>query len=274
MHLGHAYAAKVAHDLARTAGGSFLLRIEDIDRARSKPKWENAIYDDLSWIGLNWDSPVIRQSDRLNTYNVGLLRLAEMGLLYPCRCRRADIQSALSAPQEGAAMFGPDGVIYPGLCRNRELQDADPDDVLRLDIRKAISKLGHGAKLGFFETGPIHEGEHVLDIGSIPQTIGDVVLARRDMGTSYHLSVVLDDAEQNVSLVTRGADLFSATPLHRILQALFDLPIPVYHHHKLLRDDKGKRLAKRDDAKALSTYRSAGESAVDIWSRVTAAAKF
>lgn len=271
LHLGHVYAALVAEGRARAVGGKFLLRIEDIDRARSRIEYEQLIYDDLSWIGSRWDGPVLRQSDRLPVYAAALKTLGERGLLYPCRCTRGDIRAALSAPQEGAPIVGPDGLIYPGTCRGRRYADRQDDDALRLDMRAAIAALGGAAAvaaLGFTETGPIHPGGHALDPGHLVQGIGDVVLARRDMGTSYHLAVVVDDAEQGVTEVTRGVDLFEATPLHRLLQALLGLPVPDWHHHDLIRDAAGKRLAKRDDARAIATYRAAGETPAQVRARV------
>ncbi len=271
LHLGHVYAALVAETRARAVRGRFLLRIEDIDRARSRIEYEQLIYDDLSWVGSRWDGPVLRQSDRLPVYAAALKTLGERGLLYPCRCTRSDIRAALSAPQEGAPIVGPDGLVYPGTCRGRRYADRADDDALRLDMRAAIAALGGAeavAALGFTETGPIHTGRHALDPDHLVQGIGDVVLARRDMGTSYHLAVVVDDAEQGVTEVTRGVDLFEATPLHRMLQALLGLPVPDWHHHDLIRDAAGKRLAKRDDARAIATYRAAGETPAQVRARV------
>lgn len=241
LHLGHAYSAMLAHDMAMAAGGTFLLRIEDIDRTRARPAWEAQIYDDLRWLGLTWPTPVMRQSDRQAAYDAALDRLWGRGLLYPCACSRKDIETAASAPQEGAPM-GPDGVIYPGTCRGHDRAGDRPSDVpLRLDVIRADP-----SALAF------------------AQDIGDVVLCRRDMGTSYHLSVVVDDAAQGVTHVVRGADLTDATPIHALLQKLLDLPTPIYHHHRLIRDNDGKRLAKRDDARAISTYRADGATPNDI----------
>ena len=262
LHLGHAYAALVA---AREAGpdGRFLLRIEDIDSTRSKPEWETAIFDDLHWLGLDWPQPVMRQSDRMPAYRAALDRLAERGLIYPCRCRRADIRAALSAPQEGATpAVGPDGPVYPGTCRGRPMAEAGPEDALRLDMGRALDALS--TLPAFDERGPLHAGRHELDPATMRDGVGDVVLARRDMGTSYHLSVVVDDAAQGITLVTRGADLFEATPIHVLLQALLGLPVPDYLHHRLIRDDNGRRLAKRDDARAIRLYREEGLSPADL----------
>lgn len=269
LHLGHAFAAIFAHDMARREGGRFLLRIEDIDRQRSKPQWEQAIHDDLAWLGLTVDG-VMRQSDRLPAYHQALDRLWARGLLYPCRCSRRDIDEALGAPQEGAPM-GPDGLIYPGTCRGRirdGMHDAAPREVnLRLDMSLAVGfpgifapRNGAGEVCGFTEKGRWV----AFTAAEMVQTVGDVVLARKDFGTSYHLSVVLDDAAQGVTHVTRGEDLFEATRIHVLLQRLLGLPVPQYHHHGLIRDDQGKRLAKRDDARALAKYRAEGATPADI----------
>ncbi len=251
LHLGHAYSALFAHDMARAAGGTFLLRIEDIDQSRARPEWESQIYDDLAWLGLTWPTPVMRQSDRLPAYAAALDTLWARGLLYPCTCNRRDILAAASAPQEGAAM-GPDGIIYPGTCRVQSRTGPRPlDTALRLDMNKALQAVDT-------ETFYVAGNQHMTD------NIGDVVLSRRDMGTSYHLSVVIDDAAQHITDVVRGADLREATPIHVLLQHLLQLPTPTYHHHRLIRDDAGKRLAKRDDARAIATYREGGATPSDI----------
>jgi glutamyl-Q tRNA(Asp) synthetase len=271
LHLGHAYSAILAHDMARAAGGRFLLRIEDIDQTRARPEWETLIQEDLHWLGLTWEEPVMRQSGRMAAYADALDRLWAMGLLYPCDCSRRDIAQALSAPQEGAEpMIGPDGPVYPGTCRPAP-GAARPahrprDRALRLDMARAVAAPSTGQP-GFTETGAGPKGQSGR-VDVIPDDathgIGDVVLARRDIGTSYHLSVVVDDAAQGITHVTRGADLFEATPIHVILQRLLGLPTPIYHHHRLIRDDRGKRLAKRDDARAIRTYRDDGISPGDV----------
>jgi glutamyl-Q tRNA(Asp) synthetase len=254
LHLGHAYAAIFAHDRARASGGRFLLRIEDIDRQRSKPAWERACLDDLAWLGLTWDS-VMRQSQRQPAYDAALDALWARGLLYPCRCTRRDIDEALGAPQEG--VLGPDGPVYPGTCRAVPLGPRPLDQHLRLNMKKAVQ----GLDTLFFHD----DGIAVATLAAAyVDGIGDIILARRDFGTSYHLSVVLDDAAQGVTLVTRGADLREATAIHRLLQHLLGLPVPDYLHHGLIRDDAGKRLAKRDDARALAKYRAEGASPEDI----------
>ncbi len=259
LHLGHAYSALLASDMAADAGGTFLLRIEDIDQSRSRSRWTDMIYDDLSWLGIAWPRPVLRQSDRTAAYRAALDRLAAMGLTYRCTCSRRDIALAATAPQEGAPTHGPDGLVYPGTCKSLDRGDADA--AIRLHMDRAIDRIG---EITYEEIG--EGGRHSVHTShaTLRDGIGDVVLARRDMGTSYHLSVVLDDAHQRVTHVTRGRDLAEATPIHVILQRLLGLPSPVYRHHRLIRDANGRRLAKRDDARALATYRAAGATPDDI----------
>ena len=247
LHLGHAYSALLAYDMACAAGGQFLLRIEDIDQSRARPAWEAQIYDDLHWLGIRWESPVLRQSDNLDTYFRAIDQLWWDRLLYRCDCTRANIQAALSAPQEGA--YGPDGIIYPGTCRNtQEMRDHYPqttprDAALRLDLTTYPNGL---APFTFNDT---IKGETTFTLKQAQSEIGDFIVGRKDSGTSYHLSVVLDDAAQGITDVVRGEDLFEATKIHVMLQRLLGLPTPTYHHHRLIRDDMGKRLAKRDDAR-------------------------
>lgn len=249
LHLGHAWAAICADD-----AGDMLLRIEDIDQSRARPAWEAAIFEDLRWLGFTWPQPVMRQSERMDAYADALDRLWAMGVLYPCTCNRRDILQAASAPQEGAPLTGPDGVIYPGTCRNRPRTGPRPEGVaLRLDA-------GSVGDLAWTEAG----APRSLDRETFRRTIGDVVIARRDMDTSYHLAVVVDDAAQQIGLITRGEDLAEATPIHVALQGLLGLPVPRYRHHDLVRDAAGKRLAKRDDARAIASYRAAGWTAKDL----------
>jgi glutamyl-Q tRNA(Asp) synthetase len=262
LHLGHAFSALTAWGMARAAGGEMLLRIEDTDRARARPDSEAAIFEDLAWLGLSWPEPVLRQSQHLARYEAALDRLAALGVTYPCRCTRADIRAALSAPQEGA---GPDGPVYPGTCRGRSMAERGEGDAVRLDLARALERLGDAGTLGFEETGPAHAGWHRLDPAALVLGTGDVVLGRKDIGAAaYHLAVVVDDAHQGISHVVRGADLWEATPLHRLLQALLDLPVPVWHHHRLVRDADGRRLAKRHDARSLATLREGGATPNDI----------
>ncbi|MDT8328298.1 MAG: tRNA glutamyl-Q(34) synthetase GluQRS [Roseovarius sp.] len=265
LHLGHAFSAITAYDMAIAAGGIFHLRIDDIDQSRSRPAWEAQIFDDLHWLGLSWPTPVLRQSDRLPRYRDTLLRLWNMGLLYPCTCTRADIRATASAPQEGVAPHGPDGLIYPGTCRpaTPPVGPMPTDSALRLDMARALDRLT--APPTYTETGAGPNGESgLITPHTMAQTVGDVVLARRAMGASYHLSVVIDDADQHITHVIRGQDLFEATQIHVLLQGLLGLPTPLYHHHRLIRDETGKRLAKRDDARAIATYRTEGASPDDI----------
>jgi glutamyl-Q tRNA(Asp) synthetase len=267
LHLGHAFSAILAHDMARAAGGTFLLRIEDIDRARSRPEWEAQITDDLRWLGLTWPEPVMRQSERLPAYRAALGALWARGLLYPCTCARRDIAAAAAAPHEGEPPMGPDGIVYPGTCRGKPRTGPLPDETaLRLDMAAALAAIGPAPHY-FEETGAGPGGETgtiAISPAHLVTQVGDVVLARREMGTSYHLAVVLDDAAQGVTHVTRGNDLFAATAIHVVLQRLLRLPTPRYHHHRLIRDEQGRRLAKRDDARALRLYRDAGASPQEI----------
>lgn len=263
LHLGHAYSALLAFERAQAADGQFLVRIEDIDQGRARPEWEALIFEDLCWLGLSWATPIMRQSERLDAYAQALEKMWSEGLLYQCDCNRRDITEAVGAPQEGVPIHGPDGVIYPGTCRNLHPRSGPvPQNVtLRLDMHSALRRL----------TGPLMYTETGIAPGDVDvrrthpiETIGDIVLARRDMATSYHLSVVVDDAAQIITEVVRGADLADATRIHVILQAVLGLPTPDYHHHRLIRDVNGKRLAKRDDARAIAKYRSEGASPQDI----------
>ena len=255
LHLGHAFAALTA----AARGERFLLRIEDIDHQRCRPQWEAAIHDDLRWLGLRWEQPVMRQSERLGAYAAALRDLTALGLTYRCTCSRADIRAALSAPQEGGE--GTDGPRYPGTCR--EL--GQTEGAIRLNMRRAVARVG---AVSYHETGTAQGKVAVAEVALLIDMIGDIVLARRDIGTSYHLAVVVDDAAQAVSEVTRGEDMAAATPVQVLLQRLLGLPTPRYHHHRLIRDEQGKRLAKRDDARALSRYRAEGVSAADLRARL------
>ena len=240
LHLGHALAALTAAQRA----DRFLIRIEDIDQTRCRPDYEQAIFDDLHWLGLTWETPVLRQSTRTAAYAQALQVLTKKGLIYHCTCTRADIRATLSAPQ------GPVGPIYPGTCRRA----GHTHGTLRLNIAKATATL---PDLTFTESGQCHRFNP-------RQLTDDVILSRADIGTAYHLAVVVDDAFQGITEVTRGMDLLPATPLQVTLQHLLDLPTPAYHHHRLILDDTGKRLAKRDDARALTKYRAEGATPQDI----------
>ncbi|MFK7869576.1 MAG: tRNA glutamyl-Q(34) synthetase GluQRS [Roseobacter sp.] len=274
LHLGHAFSALTAFEMARRNDGAFLLRIEDIDTGRAKSEWEEAIFADLAWLGLQWEAPVLRQSQNLPAYRTALHHLWQMGVLYPCTCNRRDIQAAVQAPQENdGPRHGPDGLIYPGTCRPKAgdpVPAAFPGNTpLRLNLEAALPLLPQ--YLSFTETGSgpaAQHGEVRFPVASLRKGVGDVVVSRRDMGTSYHLSVVLDDASQMISHVVRGQDLFDATQIHVVLQHLLKLPQPIYHHHALIRDTEGKRLAKRDDARAIATFRAEGETPDDIRKRI------
>jgi glutamyl-Q tRNA(Asp) synthetase len=273
LHLGHAYSALLGHNAARAAGGRFLLRMEDLDESRVRPSFVEGIFRELAWLGLDWERPVLFQSARLPAYRAALGRLAAMGLSYPCTCSRRDIAEAIAAPQEGAALAGPGGPVYPGTCRESGATPGVPA-AIRLDMRLAVAALGGAAAvngLAFNEIGAgpnAESGRIALDAKALVESTGDVVLARRDGAPAYHLAVVVDDAFQSVTHVTRGADLFQATPIHRLLQALLGLPAPVYRHHRLIRDATGRRLAKRDHAHSLGSLREEGWSPADVIARL------
>ena len=265
LHLGHAMAAIYAFDMAREHGadGRFLLRMEDIDTARTRPEFEKAIFTDLEWLGLEWETPVRRQSEHMADYASALGRLDEMGLLYPCFCTRGEIMAEIERSQGAPHMTtgqseGPDGPLYPGICLKlgedlaKEKITAGTPYALRLNMQKALSMVA----------GPLVWIDTIKgEIKAKPEIFADVVLARKDVPTSYHLAVTVDDHLQGVTLVTRGEDLFSASHIHRLLQALLGLETPDYHHHRLLSGDDGKRFAKRDKAATLRDLRLSGEAA-------------
>ena len=262
LHLGHAYSAMLAHDMALAEGGEFILRMDDIDRERSKTEWEDLAFKDLAWLGLTWPEPVLRQSRSAGLFAGALGELEAQNLLYPCSCSRADVENAAGAPQEGVPTHGPDGRIYPGTCRGRSMATRKPGDALRLDMARALGTL---TELPVFEeTGPEYAGRHQLEPDDMIRTIGDPVVSRKGGGIAYHIAVVVDDHVQEISQVVRGADLFDATRIHVLLQRLLGVPTPVYHHHRLIRDDAGKRLAKRDDARAIRKFREDGATPEDI----------
>jgi glutamyl-Q tRNA(Asp) synthetase len=253
LHLGHAYAAWIAYD----SGEDFLLRMEDLDQGRSRDAFIEAIYRELKWLGLSWDEPVLRQSRRSAPYGEALQRLTEQGLTYPCFCTRKEIADEIA--RAGEAQHGPDGPLYPGTCRHLAAgQDLSRPHVMRLDAAKAAAMAG---PLTFTEHGTVQPVD--------PLRFGDIVLARKDLPAAYHLAVVLDDAYQNVSLVTRGEDLLPATHVQRLLQALLDLPEPAYAHHTLILDENtGRKFSKRDHAVTLASLRDAGATPSDIRARV------
>ena len=261
LHLGHAFSALTAFTRAQAAGGEMLLRIEDLDRGRARPEWEAAIHADMAWLGVSYPAPVMRQSKRGDAYADALARLWQAGLLYRCTCTRRDIAEAAAAPQEGTPMHGPDGLVYPGTCRAEATGPMPQDGALRLHMRKAAQATG---PVTFTESARSLAGPVRTATATLTDRIGDVVLRRRDGSAAYHLAVVLDDAAQGITEVVRGEDLFEATPIHVVLQRLLGLPTPAYHHHRLIRDEAGKRLAKRDDARALSTLRTEGWTPADV----------
>jgi glutamyl-Q tRNA(Asp) synthetase len=260
LHLGHALAAKVAHDLALAHGGDFLLRFEDIDGSRVRPQFYQGILDDLEWLGLPWHGVPLRQTSRIGAYEVALDALRSMGMAYPCFCTRKEIESIAAAPH------GSEGPVYPGTCRElsetsrRERIDAGFAHSWRLDSAAAFRAV---SGIRFTDR---RFGEIIVD----PALLGDVVLARRDIGTAYHLAVAVDDAFQEITHVTRGEDLLSSTHVHRLLQELLGLPEPVYHHHRLVLDKDGRRLAKRHDSLAIAALRGQGITPAGIWEMIGA----
>lgn len=241
LHLGHAFSAIVAHDLAREARGRFLLRIEDIDGPRSRPELADEFRCDLEWLGLEWEE-VPAQSTRLTTYDAAARNLLDRGLLYPCTCTRADIEAL-------KPRLGSQGAVYPGTCKGSVVDPGKPA-ALRLDIDRAMAESGQ------LLWEDALAGQQVAD----PREGGDVVIVRKDAPASYHLAATLDDAADGVTLVTRGADLFDATHIHRLLQALLGLPVPLWYHHGLLTDESGQKLAKRRGSPSLADRRRSGEN--------------
>ncbi|HEY0149396.1 MAG TPA: tRNA glutamyl-Q(34) synthetase GluQRS [Allosphingosinicella sp.] len=256
LHLGHAYSAMLAHDFARERGGAFLLRIEDIDPGRARAEHVDGIIEDMLWLGLQWDGEILFQSERLALYAGALERLRSRGLVYPCFCTRSAIAAEIAA--SASAPHGPDGPLYPGTCRWLSAEEqarrrVSEPHAWRLDVAAATVAVG-----------PLswHDGGQVVIAD--PQLFGDVVLARKDAPTSYHLAVTFDDAAQSVTHVVRGRDLYQATHIHRLLQALLELPAPTYRHHALLTDAEGRRLAKRHGAPSLATLREAGADPAEL----------
>jgi glutamyl-Q tRNA(Asp) synthetase len=273
LHLGHAFAALTA---AR-AGERFVLRIEDIDMGRCREEFVAAIFEDLHWLGLAWEEPVLRQSGRSNAYRMALDTLEAQGLLYPCFCTRKEIADEIARAAEAPHVFdgtaslpGLDGPLYPGTCRHlsegeRKTRIATGAAyALRLDVMKAAALTG---PLTFQELGAGPNGEHGM-VAVRPGLFGDIVLARKEMPAAYHLAVVVDDAHQGITRVTRGNDLFAATHVQRLLQALLDLPVPDYAHHRLILDDAGRKFSKRDHAVTLRSLRANGTSADAIRTQV------
>jgi glutamyl-Q tRNA(Asp) synthetase len=270
LHLGHALSALMNFDMARAAGGRFLLRIEDIDRTRCRSEFETAIYEDLAWLGIAWDGPVRRQSEHFDEYRAALARLEAGGLVYPSFESRAEIAALVSAAP-GTWPSDPDGApLYPGTARalsrterGRRIAAGEPY-ALRLDVAAALARTAAMTSgLSWTETGAGPDGE-TGTVAAAPAHWGDVVLGRKEAPGSYHLAVVIDDARQGVSHVVRGRDLFWSTSVHRLLQALLDLPVPVYHHHRLVLDADGRKLSKSTQATALRSLRQGGATVADI----------
>ncbi|MFV3130013.1 tRNA glutamyl-Q(34) synthetase GluQRS [Niveispirillum sp. KHB5.9] len=267
LHLGHVHSCLFAANAVLDAGGRFLLRIEDIDPNRCRPEYEVMLKEDLAWLGFSWEEPVRRQSDHMADYAAALDRLSALGVAYPCFCSRKEIADEIARAGNAPHLvaMGPEGPLYPGICRHLPRETAlarvaaGEAHAVRLDVAKAATLTG---PLSWHDRG---RGEVAADTG----LLGDIVLARRDVRTSYHLSVTVDDAIQGVTLVTRGEDLFHATHVHRLLQALLGLPVPDYHHHGLLLNAKGERLSKRDGATGIRTLRAQGLSPADILARAT-----
>ncbi|MCD2175712.1 tRNA glutamyl-Q(34) synthetase GluQRS [Rhizobium sp. C4] len=271
LHLGHALSALLNHDMARAAGGRLLLRIEDIDITRCRPEYEQAIHDDLAWLGINYERPVRRQSEHTDAYREALDRLAAMGLIYPAFMSRGEVKRLVAEEEAAGSEWprDPDGApLYPPLDKSIPKPEAEAriaagdQHVWRLDMAKALALVGKAPS--FTETGPTHAGTLTLD----PAVWGDVMLWRWDAPSSYHLSVVVDDALQGVTHVVRGLDLFAATPVHRLLQTLLDLPAPIYHHHRLILGEDGRKLSKSQGDTALAALRADGLSPLDIRRRV------
>jgi glutamyl-Q tRNA(Asp) synthetase len=262
LHLGHAYSALFSERQARVSGGQFLLRIEDIDTKRTKPEFEDAIIEDLSWLGLNWEGDVRRQSDHFNDYKRAIKKLEEQKLVYPCFCSRkeirAEIRNSNFAPHD--TFPGSEGPIYPGTCRklNKEQSKKKSDQglsfALRLNSTLAIQTAKENNSPLIWND--VKEGEIEVSL----DRLGDVVLARKETPASYHLAVTLDDHLQGITLVTRGKDLFSSTHVHRVLQALLKLDTPTYHHHHLITDADGRRFAKRDNSVTIRSLRNNGKT--------------
>jgi glutamyl-Q tRNA(Asp) synthetase len=272
LHLGHAYSALLNFELARETGGRFLLRIEDIDPMRCKPEFEAAIYEDLAWLGIAWETPVRRQSEHLGEYRRALDALSRLGLVYPSFESRAEIARLLAGREaRGVWPRDPDGApLYPGDARQlaieecmRRIESGAPY-ALRLDMEAAVARAG---ALSWTELGEGPDGE-TGSIAARPQAWGDVILARKETPTSYHLSVVIDDALQGVTEVVRGQDLFHATSVHRLLQHLLDLSAPAYRHHHLIRDAAGHKLSKSTGATGLRDLRAAGANPTEIHARI------
>lgn len=266
LHLGHAYSALLAYDAAQHHGGAFLLRIEDLDQSRVRPEWEELIYQDLEWLGITWDEDPIKQSERKDAYLSVLTGVSPAIPTFTCICNRRDILQAIGAPHAEDMVFGPDGLIYPGTCRAHRY-DPHNGDLDTLNLRLSLKQIQHDfTPITHSEYSDISFFNHILSsmtLAEFQDRIGEVVLWRKGYA-AYHLASVIDDAHQGITNVVRGQDLREATHIHVLLQNLLGLPTPAYHHHDLIRDENGKRLAKRHDAKAIRKYREDGATPADI----------
>ena len=266
LHLGHVHAALVAFNAAQANDGRFIVRIEDIDRGRCRAEFEDAIFEDLAWLGFTWEEPVRRQSEHLDDYAGALETLKQQGLLYPCFCTRKDIRDEIQQSSQ-APHVGPEGLIYPGTCRTLSPDDREQNIssgksyALRLNMAEACRRAGPLTWL---------DQKNNQSIDATPNHFGDVILARKDTPTSYHLACTIDDHLQGITLVTRGEDLQPATHVHRLLQALLELETPSYHYHGLITDETGERLAKRHQAETIRALRYNGLSPEDVKKRAGA----
>jgi glutamyl-Q tRNA(Asp) synthetase len=266
LHLGHAFAALLGHALARRCGGRFLLRLEDIDRTRCRPDLGDAALDDLAWLGIDWDGEVRRQSEHLADHARALATLERRGLLYPSRTSRGELRARVAAATAAGRSWpcDPDGAPLPPPRDPATETTGDPAaTALRLDTAAALATLGEGTRLDWIETGAGRPGE-IRRIVADPAAWGDPVLSRKEMPSSYHLAVVVDDALQGVTHVVRGEDLYRSTDVHRLLQALLGLPTPIYHHHALIRDRQGRKLSKSAGDTSLAALRAAGADPADV----------
>ena len=269
LHLGHAYSARYAWDVAMCAGGRFLVRIEDIDTGRCRAEFIDRNLDDLRWLGLTWEEPIVRQSERMNLYRDALHRLDDLGVTYPCFCTRKDIRDEIEAAAGAPHATAPDGsTVYPGICRARSAAE-----------RGAMIAAGrpYAVRLNASRVGELTGELSWTDRAratrtAMPGRFGDVVIARKEVATSYHLAVVVDDAAQGVTEITRGKDLFEATHVHRTLYALLDLPAPIWRHHDLCHDESGNRLSKRRGDETIQSLRERGHTRDEVLAMAMAAA--
>ena len=259
LHLGHAYSVLKAWEICQQNDKRFILRIENIDYQRCKPEYEQSILQDLQWLGIKWDEPILKQNTRLSTYAEVIEILINKNLVYPCSCTRKDIHQALLAPQNTSSITN-----YPGTCRLRLMSEKDKTDNIRLNVGKAMRYLKKLNNKNLTFTDNFYKNiKHQINENS-PYLQDDIIIARKDIGTSYHLSVVVDDAYQEITHVVRGDDLLDATPIQRLLQAILGLPEPMYHHHKLIKDNNDNKLAKRLLSKPLRTYINEGLTITEL----------